>query len=284
MSTYLRTTAALLTALALSAVPALAQRRHPGGGDRASSSGGGERAESQRGSAPRGDGAEQRQAQPRREPRVDERRATGSDNAGISPGRGLRSDAPRTNLSGDGGDGRHAIPRYDARQDDQRDTRRVVPYREARPRVVVPQYRYRPYAYSYPYRSYVVPYGYRPYGYGPGWNLNLYFGRPYVGGYYTDPSYGYYSLAPGITYGSLRIVDAPHDARVFVDGYYAGVVDQYDGVFQHLNLEPGPHRIEIEVDPGLQPIAFDVRIQPGQTVTIHAGDYYQRAPEGPPPF
>ena len=67
-------------------------------------------------------------------------------------------------------------------------------------------------------------------GYRPGWNASLSFGRPYVGGYYTDRSYGYYSPAPGFAYGSLRIVDAPHDARVFVDGYYAGVVDEYDGV------------------------------------------------------
>jgi len=294
MSTYLRTTAALLTALALSAAPAAAQRRHEGGG-RPSSNDGGNRSEARRAGAPRADAAEQRQAQPRREPRVDERRAAG-DNAATGVNRNLRSDGPRTNLSGGSGDGRQAIPRYDVRQNDQRDIRRGVPYREARPRVVapphivtaprvvVPQYRYRPYAYSYPYRSYVVPYGYRPYGYRPGWSLNLYFGRPYVGGYYTDPSYGYYSLAPGITYGSVRIVDAPRDARVFVDGYYAGVVDEYDGVFQHLNLEPGAHHIEIEVTPEVHPIAFDVQIQPGQTVTIHAGDYYQRAPEGPPPY
>jgi len=137
-----------------------------------------------------------------------------------------------------------------------------------------PGYRSYPY-YSRPYgRTYVLPYGWRPYGYRPGWNASLYFGRPYVGGYYTDRSYGYYSLAPGFAYGSLRIVDAPHDARVYVDGYYAGVVDEYDGVFQHLNLEPGSHHIEIEFDPGAEPIAFEVRIEPGQTVTFHARDYY----------
>jgi hypothetical protein len=73
-------------------------------------------------------------------------------------------------------------------------------------------------------------------------------------------------------YGALRIVDAPRDAQVFVDGYYAGMVDDYDGVFQHLNLEAGPHHIEIEV-PGYPPIAFEVRIQPGHTTTYRAGLY-----------
>jgi hypothetical protein len=120
-----------------------------------------------------------------------------------------------------------------------------------------------------------VPYGYRPYGYRPGWSLGLYFGAPYSAygyGYGPAPAYGYYSLAPGHVYGAVRIVDAPRNAQVLVDGYYAGVVDDYDGVFQHLNLEPGTHRIEIQV-PGGPPIAFDVRVRPGETVTYHARPY-----------
>jgi hypothetical protein len=118
----------------------------------------------------------------------------------------------------------------------------------------------------------VVPFGYRPYGYRRGWSLNLYFGRPYAAyGYpgYSSAGYGYYSLIPGRLYGAVRIVDAPPDAQVFVDGYYAGVVDDYDGVFQHLNLEAGPHYIEIEAY-GYPPIAFDVQVVPGQTITYRA--------------
>ena len=85
---------------------------------------------------------------------------------------------------------------------------------------------------------------------GPGWSLNLYFGRPYGSQIYGEPRlrYGYYAIDPGFAYGSLRIVDAPRYAQVFVDGYYAGEVDDYDGIFQRLNLEPGPHRIEIVID------------------------------------
>ena len=144
--------------------------------------------------------------------------------------------------------------------------------------VVRPYYGYPAYAYR-PFVGprYVVPYGYRPYGYGPGWSVNLYFGRPYYGygypayGYpgYPAAGYGYFALAPGRPYGALRIADAPPDAQVFVDGYYAGVVDDYDGVFQHLNLEPGPHRIEIEA-PGYPRYGFDVRIDSGRTITYHA--------------
>jgi hypothetical protein len=127
---------------------------------------------------------------------------------------------------------------------------------------------------SYPRRTYVVPYGYRPYGYRPGWSVDLYFGRPYGGYAYRDRSYGYYSFSPGLAYGALRIVDAPRNARVFVDGYYAGEVDDYDGIFQRLNLEAGAHQIEVEVEPGQEPFSFDVRIVPGDTVTIHVDGRY----------
>jgi len=125
----------------------------------------------------------------------------------------------------------------------------------------------------YAYRSYAIPYGYRPHGYRPGWSFNRYFGRPYgYYGYGGEQPYGYYAIAPGFVYGSVRIVDAPPDAQVFVDGYYAGVVDDYDGVFQHLNLVPGSHRIEIQVA-GYPPIGFDVFVQPGQTITYRANLY-----------
>ena len=141
-----------------------------------------------------------------------------------------------------------------------------------------PAYRY---GYGYGYRPYgpprllyPAPYGYRPYGYGPGWNLSFYFGRPYAaygyGGYGSAPAYGYYAVSPSVPFGALRIVNAPPNAQVFVDGYYAGVVDEYDGVFQHLNLEIGPHRVEIEV-PGYERLSFDVRIRPGETITYRAG-------------
>lgn len=43
----------------------------------------------------------------------------------------------------------------------------------------------------------------------------------------------------------LRIDVEPTDAQVFVDGYYAGVVDDFDGIFQRLRLEPGGRTITI---------------------------------------
>jgi hypothetical protein len=39
----------------------------------------------------------------------------------------------------------------------------------------------------------------------------------------------------------------PADVRVYVDGYYAGVVDDFDGLFQRLHLAPGRHEISLKL-------------------------------------
>ena len=51
-----------------------------------------------------------------------------------------------------------------------------------------------------------------------------------------------------------------------MDGYYVGLVNDYDGIFQRLRLEEGPHHIEV-VEPGYVPLEFDVMILPGETIT-----------------
>jgi hypothetical protein len=112
----------------------------------------------------------------------------------------------------------------------------------------------------------VLPY--RPYVYRPSWSIGVYYG---TGGYYPygyTPD-GYFNPIPGHYYGGLRITGAPRQARVFADGYYVGIVDDFDGIFQHMNLEAGPHHIELQLD-GYAPVAFDVNIRPEQTITFRA--------------
>jgi len=131
-------------------------------------------------------------------------------------------------------------------------------------------YGYRSYGYSgrviYPTIVTVVPY--RPYVYRPHFGIGVYYG---TGGSY---AYGvtppvYYNPQPGGYYGGLRITGAPRDAQVFADGYYVGIVDDFDGVFQHVNLEAGRHHIEIQSQ-GYQAVEFDVDVQPGRTTTFRA--------------
>ena len=56
---------------------------------------------------------------------------------------------------------------------------------------------------------------------------------------------------------------------MYVDGYYAGIVDDFDGRFQRLALEAGPHEIEVSA-PGVEPQVFDVYVDPSRTVELHA--------------
>ena len=97
-------------------------------------------------------------------------------------------------------------------------------------------------------------YGYNGYGYtyGPG----IY--APY-GAY---PAYPYPHEA-----GGVRLKIRPRDAEVFVDGYYAGRVDDFDGVFQSLKLEAGGHKIAVRM-PGFEDLELDVHVQPGRTLTL----------------
>jgi hypothetical protein len=71
--------------------------------------------------------------------------------------------------------------------------------------------------------------------------------------------------------GGLRLKIEPRNAEVYVDGDYAGVVDDFDGRFQQLKLAPGLHHIELRA-PGHPPLKFDVNIQSRQT-TVYEGTF-----------
>jgi hypothetical protein len=115
--------------------------------------------------------------------------------------------------------------------------------------------------------GYYPSYPYYPYYYAPGW------GYWYSPGYYPSYYYGYYPYwGAGFSYGvggayfsgsysgggssgghasdaaAVRILVEPDDAKVYVDGYYAGEVNQFDGMSQRLHLAPGRHEILLKKD------------------------------------
>ena len=116
--------------------------------------------------------------------------------------------------------------------------------------------------------------GYCCYGYYDPWGYGYGSGYGYVGGYYGgyyDPWYGGYPTSSQSSYtssdeGSLKLKIKPREAEVYVDGYYVGIVDDFDGIFQRLHLDSGPHRIEVRA-PGYETLDFDVRITPEHTTT-----------------
>jgi hypothetical protein len=125
---------------------------------------------------------------------------------------------------------------------------------------------YRVYYYPsyYSYGRYYDPFYYSGFhlgylAYSPwGW-MPAFYGYPYGYG-----AYGY--SGPGYDIGRLRIKVQPRDAEVYVDGYFAGNVDDFDGTFQSLKLETGGYRIEIR-KPGFETLQFDVHVQPDRTIT-----------------
>src|SRR5262245_17836287 len=107
--------------------------------------------------------------------------------------------------------------------------------------------------------------GYYPWAWG-GLGFGGYYGGYYDPGWY-DPYPPVYTGGGGFEYdGKLRLKVKPREAAVYVDGYYAGRVDDFDGVFQRLKIDAGPHRVEIRLD-GYETLTFDVRIDPDRTTT-----------------
>src|SRR6266550_7330566 len=79
----------------------------------------------------------------------------------------------------------------------------------------------------------------------------FFFADPWYGVGYQYPypirpyGYGYRRYEPE---ASVRLEVKPKQAEVYVDGYYAGIVDDFDGMFQRLRVEPGEHEIELWLD------------------------------------
>ena len=131
--------------------------------------------------------------------------------------------------------------------------------------VAYPPYYARPYWYG----AYYYPY------YGYPWSFSVGFGccgYPYYGYPYYGYPYGYpYDIS-----ASLRLQVSPREAEVFVDGYYAGTVDDFDGTFQRLRVEPGDHELEVFM-PGHRSYQQRVYLQPGKTFNVR----HEMEPLGP---
>jgi hypothetical protein len=83
---------------------------------------------------------------------------------------------------------------------------------------------------------------------------------------------------PVIARGGLRLESSPGFAQVYVDGYYAGLVDDFGITGHALDLDEGAHRLELRAE-GYATLAFDVRISANQT-TRYRGNL-QKLPAEP---
>jgi hypothetical protein len=113
------------------------------------------------------------------------------------------------------------------------------------------------------HRRVVVVGGYYPYA-SPFW-----FGDPWYGYHYPWRPYGLYGPYGyyGFPEASVRLEVTPRDAEVYVDGYYAGTVDDFDGAFQRLHVEPGEHEIEVYRE-GFRPFRQKVYLTSDHTFRV----------------
>lgn len=105
----------------------------------------------------------------------------------------------------------------------------------------------------------IAGFGYAPFYYDP-W-------LPYRAGWYGPPPlYGqrYFDNS-----ASMRLQVSPKNAEVFIDGYFAGTVDQFDGTFQRLRVEPGQHELVIYAE-GFRSFHQRLYLQPVSTFTVKA--------------
>jgi len=112
-------------------------------------------------------------------------------------------------------------------------------------------------AHAQPFRGRVVvvprPYVYAPF-YDPFWRY--------------DPYYPYAGYPVGRPNADVRTEVTPKQAQVYVDGFYAGVASDFDGVFKRLHLTPGGHAITLYLE-GYRTVTQDVYVRPDSTFKLN---------------
>jgi hypothetical protein len=125
--------------------------------------------------------------------------------------------------------------------------------------------------------------GWGGWGWGPGW-----YGPPYGYGY-APYGYGYGAYAPG-DWGVVDTDVSPEEARVYLDGRYIGIADDFDGYPDYLYLKPGHYRLEFRLD-GYETRSIDLQARVGSKLDINEslkkipgakqhGSYDTPVPEG----
>jgi hypothetical protein len=116
-----------------------------------------------------------------------------------------------------------------------------------------------------------------------GFVYSPFFYDPFWGPY---PDYGYGSYPVGVrASGDVRVLATPKDAEVYVDGFYASVVDDFDGTFQRLHVTPGGHAITLHLE-GFRTVTQNIYVTPTDTLKLHLNmDRLQPGEiSGPPPL
>jgi len=139
-------------------------------------------------------------------------------------------------------------------------------------------------------------FGWRGWGWGWGWGGGWGWGwwgwpyyAPYSAYYGPDGAYGPYS-SYGAAWAVIDTDVSPDEARVYLDGRYIGISDDFDGSPDYLYLRRGHYRLEFKLD-GYETKTVEIDAQPGRKLQIEEklhkipgskryGSYETPTPEG----
>jgi hypothetical protein len=111
---------------------------------------------------------------------------------------------------------------------------------------------------------------------GPYWGGSFWWDPLWYGPYWGFPYYRYWERGYYDDSAELRLEVKPKEAQVYVDGYYAGTVDDFDGVFQRLHIRPGTHELALYL-PGYHTVRQKLYVSVGQDSKIR----FNLVPLGP---
>ena len=75
---------------------------------------------------------------------------------------------------------------------------------------------------------------------------------------------------------SLQLQVTPRETEVFIDGYFAGIADNFDGRFQRLHVQPGEHELTLYLQ-GHRKVTQQILVRPRASFRIR----YAMAPLDP---
>jgi hypothetical protein len=151
-----------------------------------------------------------------------------------------------------------AVPRTSERSRPEAGRRPPEPRRDPPVRREVPQrYRTEPRVYYFPPIDVRRGFYYHPY-------FGFYYG-PYYGPFYPYP--GPFAGRVRYSVSAIRTRVRPLETEVYVNGYYAGLADDFDGVFERLYLPAGEHVIDLRLN-GYQSFRQFVYVAPGDTFEV----------------
>ena len=87
------------------------------------------------------------------------------------------------------------------------------------------------------------------------------WGYPYAAYPYAYDGYPFASSS------NVKTEVTPKATEVYVDGYYAGVADDFDGAFTRLHTSPGGHAVTLRLD-GYRTVTQNIYVRPDSTFKL----------------